>query len=239
MLELSSRCKDISRETFGSITAMYPLRYNKSGEVVWACQCACGTELEKSGSVLRSAVKTFTDPRLPSCGCIQKQLASTQAIKTFTKHGFAVEGQTHPLYKLYHKIRSRCHNPDDTNYPVYGAKGVVMCSEWLGNPQTFIEWCLANGWKPGLQLDKDLLCEEKGIDPKIYSPETCQFVTQHENLLKSATRDTYGKNRNIKLSHADVEEMNRLYKGGMKKAHIAELFGIGKTHATRLIPTQQ
>jgi hypothetical protein len=36
---------------------------------------------------------------------------------------------------------------------------------------------LSNGWRPGLQLDKDI----KG-NGKIYSPDTCVFVTRKENM---------------------------------------------------------
>lgn len=236
-MQLTKRMKDISGQTFGSITALHPVSFNQSGEVVWECVCACGNSVFKSGPQLKAASNKHSNPQLPSCGCVKKVLARKQAITTFTKHGYATHANHHPLYKLYQKVRSRCYNPNDTNFHLYGAKGVTMCTEWYDHPDVFIEWCLANGWEPKLQLDKDILCDSLGISPKMYSPETCQFVTQHVNLIKSASRDTYGSNRNIKLSHADVAAMQLLYAQGMKKAHIAKQFGIGKTHATRLIPT--
>lgn len=237
MFELSSRCKDITGNTFGSLTALKPLRNNASGEVVWECQCICGNTLDKSGAALRTMVKKYADPRLPSCGCVMKELLSVVSKERFTKHGFANNTKTHPLYKLYHKIKSRCYSPKDTNYCGYGAKGVTMCSSWLGNPEAFITWCLDNGWKPGLQLDKDILCESLGITPKVYSPETCLFVTQHANLIQSASRSTYGANKNIKFSQEDVDGMNKMYQEGATKRAVGKHFNISNSHASRLITT--
>lgn len=237
MITLSSRCKDISGTVFGSITVLRPMRINAAGVVVWACQCSCGTSLEKTGTALRSGIKKYTDPRLPSCGCMQKVLMSAAAKKRFTTHGFANSTKTHPLYKLYHKVQSRCHNSNDTNYHLYGAKGVTLCPEWRGDPQAFIDWCLANGWQPGLQLDKDILCEHFNIHPKVYSPATCQFVTQHDNLLQSASRSTYGTNKNIKFSHEDIIGMNKMYQEGATKRAVGKHYGISNTHASRMIAT--
>ena len=238
-MELSSRSKDITGVTFGSLTAILPVRQNSSGEVVWACVCVCGASLEKSGAALRTGLKKYTDPRLPSCGCVQKLLVSAASKKRFTTHGFATSANTHPLYKLYHKVQSRCHNAADTNYHLYGAKGVTMCPEWRGDPQAFIDWCLANRWAPGLQLDKDILCEQLGISPKVYSPATCQFVTQHSNLIQSASRSTFGNNKNIKVSHATVIEMNKMYRDGATKQAVGKHYGVSKAHCSRLITTVQ
>lgn len=52
-----------------------------------------------------------------------------------------------------------------------------MCAEWINDPQRFIIWSLANGWKPGLEIDKDIKAMEMGQKPDLYSPEYCQFVT--------------------------------------------------------------
>jgi hypothetical protein len=45
----------------------------------------------------------------------------------------------------------------------------------------FIEWGIANGWKPGLEIDKDIKAKELGVEPLLYSPERCKFVTVKEN----------------------------------------------------------
>ena len=75
----------------------------------------------------------------------------------------------------------RCYLENNGNYKMYGAKGVFVCDEWKGNPGAFITWALANGYKKGLCIDKDIICDSLSISPKVYSPKTCQFITRSEN----------------------------------------------------------
>lgn len=90
------------------------------------------------------------------------------------------------LYDLWATIKNRCYNKNDHIYPRYGERGVVMCDEWLNNPEAFIEWAKNNGWKKGLQIDKDIIAMKLGVEPLLYSPDRCQFVTPTVN--GSATR---------------------------------------------------
>lgn len=70
----------------------------------------------------------------------------------------------------------RCYNPKNEKYKFYGEIGIKVCDEWRSNYNKFLEWSLTNGWKPGLQIDKDIVG-----DSKLYSPETCKWVTRKEN----------------------------------------------------------
>ncbi len=88
----------------------------------------------------------------------------------------------HPLYTIWNSMQARCHNKTSHAYNLYGAKGIKVCRQWLDNPQIFIKWAEANGWKEGLQIDKDELSYSLGVNPPIYSPETCQFVTKQRNI---------------------------------------------------------
>lgn len=81
----------------------------------------------------------------------------------------------------YVQILQRCYNFECKSYKNYGAKGVTMCEKWLSSPDAFIEWCESNGYDENKVLDKDILCDKLGIYPKIYSPDTCQFITAEEN----------------------------------------------------------
>ena len=92
----------------------------------------------------------------------------------------------HPLYRVWGGIKQRCYNPKNTAYPRYGQVGVTMCADWIADFKVFYTWAISNGWKPGLELDKDILCEAKGISPKLYSPNTCQFITPRENGMASS-----------------------------------------------------
>jgi len=87
-------------------------------------------------------------------------------------------------------MMQRCYNPKCGNYRFYGAKGVTVCDEWRNSYQAFLDWCLANGWKPGLQLDKDIIAKSLGLPNNLYAPDRCQFVTLRENL-KHAKMGTF------------------------------------------------
>ena len=94
------------------------------------------------------------------------------------KHGYHGTRE----YRLWARIKQRCYNVNHTSYKDYGAKDVTMCDLWINNPEEFCKWALLNGSKKGLEIDKDILSNELGIFPHIYSPKTCQFVTKSVNV---------------------------------------------------------
>lgn len=78
------------------------------------------------------------------------------------------------LYPQYHSMKNRCTNPHCKDYHNYGGRGIKICDEWATTSKNYIKWAYANGWKPGLQLDR--------IDVNgDYCPENCRFVTPTEN----------------------------------------------------------
>jgi len=87
------------------------------------------------------------------------------------------------LRSVHNSMKQRCYNPNHYAYGWYGAKGVVVCEEWQGI-NGFIETVdsvegfdlvLFNEGK--LELDKDSKYENN----KVYSPQTCRFVSREEN----------------------------------------------------------
>lgn len=91
----------------------------------------------------------------------------------------------HPLYAIWNGIKQRCYNPKRKDYSRYGALGVTMHAEWRDDVVAFISWCEANGWQPGLIIDKDIKSKELGINPPIYSPETISFITTQQNAAEA------------------------------------------------------
>ena len=44
----------------------------------------------------------------------------------------------HELYNTWLSMRYRCTNPNHTNYPYYGAKGITVCDQWGNSFEAFI-----------------------------------------------------------------------------------------------------
>lgn len=85
------------------------------------------------------------------------------------------------LSKTYQAMIQRCYNPNHPNYELYGGRGVTVCDEWKEDNMKYISWAIENGYKIGLQIDKDIKCKELNIEPPVYSPETCSILTRKEN----------------------------------------------------------
>lgn len=118
--------------------------------------CTCGKEVEYLINAVNKGWKT-------GCGCRRK------------RHGLS----SHKLYESWCRMRERCYNPHNPKYYRYGGRGVVVCDEWRKDFKVYYDWCMTNGWKPGLQIDKDI--KGNGL---LYSPEMCIIVTNKENCNK-------------------------------------------------------
>jgi hypothetical protein len=81
-----------------------------------------------------------------------------------------------PYYRRWHSMLKRCYDPRyQALYPTY--IGCTVVKEWL-NFMAFRAWMMKQDWT-GNQLDKDLLITGN----KIYSPESCVFISGHVNSL--------------------------------------------------------
>ncbi len=199
---LSKRAEDATGKQFGRLLAISPERQSSNG-TYWLFKCSCGKEHVARLNTVKYSLKKNGNV---SCGCYE--------LENKTKHGYRKVNNTHRAYAAYISMMDRCYNKNNNGYQWYGAKGVTVCDEWKDNPAAFVEWSIANGWEKGLHIDKDILCEELGISPHIYSPETCQWTTVQKNVAKATNRDNFGSHPNIKLSHSKVDEMCNLYSTG-------------------------
>ncbi len=103
-----------------------------------------------------------------SCGCQKKKIVKTANLT----HGLT----SHPLYKAWGAMKRRCYNSSASDYVRYGGRGVKVCDEWINDFRAYYDWAILNGWKRGLNIDKD----RKGRN-LIYSPDTCSIVTPKDN----------------------------------------------------------
>lgn len=91
------------------------------------------------------------------------------------------------IYNAWANMIERCYSPRfHERYPTY--VGCSVCEEWLLF-SNFKTWMISQDWE-GKCLDKDILFPGN----KVYSPETCAFVSQELNLFmteRNAKRGMY------------------------------------------------
>jgi hypothetical protein len=150
---------------FNKLTIIRDLPYTKKDGRLVLCLCDCGKEYIGRLRGIRSG-------HMQSCGCLRSKFVVGRSL-----HGL----HEHPLYQVWVNVIQRCENENAPNYIGYGAKGVKICSEWRSDFMVFYKWAIDNGYKRGgrLRLDKDIKSDVK--PGKLYSPETCCFVTAKVN----------------------------------------------------------
>jgi hypothetical protein len=93
-----------------------------------------------------------------------------------------------PLYSKWSGMKKRCYRKSCKDYKNYGAKGVIICEEWLNKENGFFnfeKWCLDNGYKDTLTIDR--------INPKgNYEPKNCRFVTRAEQNRNQRPKSNIG-----------------------------------------------
>lgn len=88
-------------------------------------------------------------------------------------------------YNVWHKMLQRCYDTSCKSFKDYGAKGVAVHPRWHSFENFVNDIPLIDGYDKeqfgigGLNLDKDL--KQPGVQHKIYSLDTCTFMTKAEN----------------------------------------------------------
>lgn len=105
----------------------------------------------------------------------------------------------HPLGKTWEGMMSRCYDTNNPSYPTYGGAGVQVCSRWLQFENFAADAVNLPGYRDGrrtedgerLVLDKD----QRG-QGKLYSPESCMWLTDKENVNLNHHRTFIVENEN-------------------------------------------
>ena len=119
--------KDYAGTRFGLLVAQSLVCRDESKENnhVWRFSCDCGGSID-------AKIKNVRGGKTQSCGC----LATAALVKRNTTHGLS---RKHPReYLCWKEMRARCNTPSNTNYHLYGARGISVCERW-GSFKSFID----------------------------------------------------------------------------------------------------
>lgn len=126
----------------------------KKGERSGVFKCDCGNEkLISLHNVLYGRVK--------SCGCYRKISPLNR------KHNLSNSKE----YRTWAKMKERCYNKNSKDYVNYGARGIIVCDEWINSFETFLK---DMGKKPSCS-SIDRIDNNKG-----YCKCNCKWATRKE-----------------------------------------------------------
>ena len=176
---------DRTGQRFGRLLVVKGAGRNNLKKVMWRCLCDCGKTTVITAGCLVTGNTT-------SCGCV---------VPNF-KHG----GWQKSSYNTWRAMLRRCNNPNDKDYPRYGAVGVRVCPEW----HDYLCFARDMGEPSGAQtLDR--------IDPYgNYEPGNCRWAdlpTQARNIRvrKNSESGHVGVNRRGSKWLAEITAQKKKY----------------------------
>ena len=142
-------------------------------ETKYDVRCECGTIVKaRRACVLRRG-------GLKSCGCKKPEFSRDAAYR----HG----GTKTRLYYVWWTMLQRCRNTKIEKYIDYGARGIAVCQEW-NDFAVFQGWALANGYRPGVSIDR---IDNDGN----YTPDNCRWATRSQQMRNRRTHEQVRKDR--------------------------------------------
>lgn len=106
---------ELSGRLFGRLTVSRKDGVINGDRIAWLCLCDCGGETRTSATRLLSGATQ-------SCGCLQKEVQAD-----LTKHGkYGTKA-----YRVWQNMKTRCLNPKNKFFPLYGGRGIRVCEKWM------------------------------------------------------------------------------------------------------------
>jgi hypothetical protein len=103
----------------------------KKGHKMGKFICDCGNEkVCRLSGVITENTK--------SCSCLNTELIIKLGKAGFI-HGASIHGKQTAEYRTYIKLKQRCYNKNNPKYPIYGARGIIVCDRWLESFLNFLE----------------------------------------------------------------------------------------------------
>lgn len=139
--------QNLVNEIFDKLTVISQAP-NIGKKTSWWCQCACGNP-----ELIQVMTWNLTSKHTTSCGC--------KKIENRKTHGMSYSR----TYSQWKNMKSRCDNPNASQYEYYGGRGITYDPRW----KTFDEFFNDMGECPeGFELDRR---NPNGI----YEPSNCRY----------------------------------------------------------------
>lgn len=186
------------------------------------CRCECGQVKVVGLGCLRKGTTR-------SCGCLHREVAA-EIMRTnpliveyrhsdenlervrhaTTSHGLS----NHPQRNRWVLMVSRCHNPDDSDYRNYGARGITVCPQWH-DFLTFAAWIDAHlGPCPeGMTLDRT-------DNKRGYEPGNVRWATDTQQARNKRT---------VKLTMLAARDIRARRSAGESRKMLAAEYGVSLT----------
>lgn len=203
---------DITGQKFGKLIVLRvgTPKIKPCGKTVkkWLCKCDCGNLAEVATSDLTSGHTT-------SCGCVKRNALAAATIK----HGMTGTR----IYNIYRGICARCYNKKSTAYVNWGGRGIIICSEWLGENgfNNFYKWSISHGYADDLTIDR---IDNDGN----YEPENCRWTSllvQANNTRKNVYITYNGKTQSLPDWCRELDlEYSMIYVRYRRKWNVERMF---------------
>jgi hypothetical protein len=196
MLFMPNLKHDLTGTKFGRLFIISHAGRSKAGVHNWVAACDCGSIITTPRS------KHLVSGASTSCGCLRREKASEYS----TIHGDARPNKKTKLYYVYRAMLQRCYKPtheaDEKNYH---GRGIRVCRQWREDYVSFRIWALANGYKPGLQI-------ERTNNSGNYEPENCIWATRKVQMLNTRrNRRLVYMGKNLTISQwSEITGINRM-----------------------------
>lgn len=189
--------------------SFFIVEYNKAIDVLIQFEDEYGAKVHtRYDHCKRGEVKNPYYPSVSGIGFLGQIDGQTPKVK--------VNGKVGKEYAVWSAMIGRCYNPKyQERNPSY--EGCTVCERWLCFANFLEDIELIKGYELWLKnpntmsLDKDM--KQQGVENKIYSLETCKFITTSENSIEANSR-THGK----KIKGTNIKTGETLYFNKIKDA---------------------